>query len=158
MSYKGFRFYQQDYGLTEGINPTIELQVQQDNADKAAELRLRMGEPVILSSGERLTVTDFIPTAVFHDGEIESVKQNAMLNPAYRVRLETNEGEVYEQWVLPAGAQLGYLRVLPLDFKGIEYTVLSMVRSPFDFLIYVGFVLAALGCLSLFRMFRNNQS
>ena len=77
-----------------------------------------------------------------------------MLNPAYLVQIQNKDGSTIERWILPSDAQteiFDQIRIHPEDFHGIEYTMLSIVKSPFDWMILFGFVIAGIGCLALFK-------
>ena len=169
LEYRGYRFYQQDYGLSIGHKPLLVLQVTSQTQEQGSEEKkpstttifLRMQEPEVLKSGLTVTVQDFIPTAIFHDGQIENLKNNAMLNPAYLVKVQTPEGSENLQWVMPADLESEVVagnRFHFEDFRGIEYTVLSMVKSPWDPLVNLGFIFASLGCLGLFQRLRGKSA
>ncbi|MDL2060393.1 cytochrome c biogenesis protein ResB [Mesosutterella sp. AGMB02718] len=153
-SYGGYDFYQHSHGLTAGLNPRILAKA----GPREAALELKFRETARVPGCGSVTVRDFIPSAVFPDSGIRDAGVKGILNPAYLVDLVTEKGAHFRRWVLPAAPeseQLGGCRLHFLDFKGVEYTVLSVSRLPFSPLILLGFALASAGCAGLALVIRR---
>lgn len=152
--YGGYEFYQQDYGIEPGTNPRIEAQVQ--IGSEKLPLVMHIGEAQVLPDGRRLAIVDFSPALAFKNGQAVTLSNDAMLRPGYLAELvdPRRPEEPKLQWVLPSdplSASIDDLQLSIVDFHGIEYTVLSLARRPFDVLCYVGFALCGIGMLLMMR-------
>lgn len=154
-TYRGYRFYQHDYGLHIGRNPRILVDIE--TAYETLSLQMRMEESINIAECGVLTILDFIPTALFRNGQIHSQNKNAVLNPAYLIEIQPLGAPPSHRWILPkdkSTENIDNCRIHFRDFTGIEYSVLSIARSPFDPLIFLGFTLSILGCAGFMRIYR----
>lgn len=161
VEFEGYRLYQQDYGLTAGVNPVVRLCAGSADEPCRERFSVKPGEAFALSTGQTVVVADFIPTAVLREGVLKGIRTDGMLSPAFLVEVYGDDGAAQRRWVLPSQPEtedFGALRIRPEDFYGIEYTVLSLVRSPFDGLIYLGFLTVGLGCAGLFKTYFRRRA
>lgn len=147
-SFDGYRFYQQSYGVEVSDISRLVLTVIRSDGTETKEV-LRPGTTVNVEGCGRVQLTDFVPTAEMKDGHLMVRSEDAMMAPAYRFQSDF-AGVTGTSWVLAKDAtteQIGACRVHPDDFQGVRYTVLSVVRSPFDPLILLGALLAVSGAV-----------
>ena len=155
-SFGSYRFYQQSYGVEMSDISRLVLEIVRPDGTKKKEV-LAPGAASEIEGCGRLVLTDFVPTAEMEKGRLMVRSEDVMLAPAYRF-LSDFTGETAQYWVLAGKTEtetVGFCRVHPEDFEGVRYTVLSVVRAPLDYLIFLGAVLAVAGAAVGFVMGRK---
>ena len=144
-----YRFYQQSYGAEMSDISRLLLRVTRQDGSQTTEI-LSPGVTSDIKGCGRLLLTDFVPTGEMQEGRLMVRSDDVMAAPAYRFRSDF-AGEAAAHWVLSgneATETIGACRVHPEDFLGVRYTVLSVVRAPWDWLIFLGAALAAVGAVA----------
>ena len=151
-----YRFYQQSYGAEMSDISRLLLRVTRQDGTQTTEV-LSLGVTSEIQGCGRLLLTDFVPTGEMQEGRLMVRSDDVMSAPAYRFRSDFS-GNVAAYWVLSgneATEMIGVCRVHPEDFLGVRYTVLSVVRAPLDWLIFLGAALATVGAAAGFSRGRK---
>lgn len=173
----GFEFFQHDCGFEAAAGHPFAVLLKVDGIEKV--IRVRMGENFLVGNRFMGVVRDFLPSASraetdagkgTHDGSVVmTTGRDVILNPAFLVELENDFGDKRVQWVFPeepktavfdisdaaADGEGASVEILPQSFPGVEYTVLSVVRTPFNPLIFAGVILACIGMLFFYVFGRS---
>jgi hypothetical protein len=147
-SYQGVTFYQQDCGLAPRKDSAVE--VKAAVRDREMSYLIAIGEPIQLTDGTFLLIEDFSPTITFVKGRPQTIDADQMRNPGYLIRLVRPSGEDLSHWVMPYQNAKWIEDDLVIevgDFKNLEYTVLSVAKTPFAWLFYAGGLVAGLSLL-----------
>lgn len=166
VSVAGFELFQHDCGFEPAAGHPFAVRLRADGIERIVNVRL--GESFLVGNRFTGTVRDFLPSAARPDqaagpdagAVVMTTGRDMILNPAFLVELESDFGDKHTQWVFPdepdtarfdvssaAGGEELSVEILPQSFPGVQYTVLSVVRMPFNPLIYAGVFLASIGML-----------
>jgi len=144
--YKGITFFQYDYGIDPSREISFSYSIKTGNRTEDVHTELDEKAEV---DGKSVRVIDFSPAlGVRPDGSFYSYNTEQLLNPAALFEISSETG-TFRQWVLKNPSEnrmkLGDTVVVFKDFHGIEYSVLGVSKSPYNFLFYIGFICLAFG-------------
>ncbi len=174
----GFELFQHDCGFEAAPGHPFAVRLRLDGAERTVEVR--MGEPFLVGSRFLAVVRDFLPSASKMDGSsalepqrpaVMTTGRDMILNPAFLIELEDDFGGRFAQWVFPeepesavflvpnpvSAGDPARVEILPQAFPGIEYTVLSVVHTPFNHLVFAGVVLACAGMVLFYVLGRRRK-
>lgn len=150
---QGYKLFQTDYGLEPNPNHRIPLTITGPGTNKT--LQAKIGETVMLANGSILSVLDFSPSWAVKEHQIITFDQDALKKPAYLIRIQTPMEEDVAGWVLPSSEDswnLGQWKIIPGQIWGIEYSVISVVRSPLTpYILFVCFLITVFGTVLLWK-------
>lgn len=150
---QGYKLFQTDYGLEPNPNHRIPLTITGPGTNET--LQAKIGETVMLANGSILSVLDFSPSWAVKENQIITFDQDALKNPAYLIRIQTPMEEDVAGWVLPSSEDswnLGQWKIIPGQIWGIEYSVISVVRSPLTpYILFVCFLITVFGTVLLWK-------
>lgn len=145
-----WQIFQHDCGVEVSNKTKISVLIETPSGKKIRQVS--MLEPFVVDKSTTGTIVDFVPSAMpGKNAEILTSGRNILLNPAFLMRFENDWGEVSNQWVFTGTeaprVQLGSAGISVQGIKDVQYTVLSLVKMPFNWLIFLGI---SVGCLGLF--------
>lgn len=141
----GYKLFQTDYGLEP--NPKHKIPIKVSGSKYSDELLMQLGEIVLLSDGSTLSIIDFSPSWAAKDEDIITFNHDALMNPGYLMKYQMPGEEPIIGWVVPSNPQsknLGNLKVEIGEIWGIEYSVISVVKSPLTQYVALLFIITAL--------------
>ena len=154
----GFSLYQHDCGFEASAAKPMKIVVRAGGSERTVEARINEAFPAGVST--TAVVRDFLPSASrAPDGGIMTTGRDLVLNPAFLVELEDDCGEKISHWVFaddPSGGRFETtgacgpaqtVQILPCSWPGVEYSVFSVVHSPFNPLVLAGVIGASIGML-----------
>jgi len=151
-TYKGVSFYQNSFGIYP--NPDGRLLFASVLNGIRQEHRVIFNEEIELDEETTVKIVDFSPALAFkNDGTYYTFSKEVMYNPA--AFFEINRlGDIFFQWVTVRKPASGVIdddfSLIFHDFWGVEYTVLSVAKKPFTFVLYIGFVFIAAGFVLIY--------
>ena len=147
-SYQGVTFYQQDCGLAPRKDSAVE--VKAAVRDREMSYLIAIGEPIQLTDGTFLLIEDFSPTITFVKGRPQTIDVDQMRNPGYLIRLVRHfrrRSEPLGDAVSEREMDRRRSRHRSRRLQNLEYTVLSVAKTPFAWLFYAGGLVAGLSLL-----------
>lgn len=153
MEIQGYKLFQTDYGLEPNPNHRIPLKIQGPKINESVEAKI--GESLLLADGSILSIMDFSPSWAAKGDQVITFDHDALKNPAYLIRIQTPMEEEVAGWVLPGSEdswKLGQWTIVPGQIWGIEYSVISVVRSPLTpYILFVCFLITLFGSILLWK-------
>lgn len=153
MEIQGYKLFQTDYGLEANPNHRIPITIKGQKTNESVDAKI--GEPLMLADGSILTVLDFSPSWAVKGNQVITFDHDALKNPAYLIRIQTPMEEDAVGWVLPLNEdswKLGQWTIVPGQIWGIEYSVISVVRSPLTpYILFVCFLITLFGTVLLWE-------
>lgn len=157
LKYKGITFYQSSYGMLEDAIGTFILEVT-PKGGQGSKLRLKLGESFeIPGTNVKGIIVDFSP-ALGRDPETGALTTYAetMVNPAVAIEFDEPGKKKFKGWILKRYSETGVLpdgsQINFLDYWGVEYTGLQVVKDPGVWIIYLACIIMTLGLYVSFFM------
>ena len=145
---RGWQIFQHDCGVELSAQSNINLTVT-DEKGQARALRASFSEPFVVNNATTGVVLDFVPSAMPAGSSILTSGKDVLLSPAVLIRLENDYGQSLSKWLFmnhePRAMQLGDATLAVASIENVQYTVLSVVRMPYDSFVFGGILLACLG-------------
>ncbi len=150
---KNYKLFQSDHGLE--INPNHWIKITVDFGNQKDTFYSKIGDTTRLRDGTLFSIVDFSPSWASKEEQIYTFDPDSLLNPACLIRLASNFSNSDQGWVTASqldGKKVGHINIKIDDIWGLEYTVISVIRAPFNLVvIFLSLLTAGLGALILVR-------
>jgi len=154
LSYKGFNFYQMNYGF-DWQTPTVEIWAKKkDNPDYSGKVQLRIGERAKLGEeGLEIAAIQFVPDFIIGEGGQVVSRSQQPNNPAVYIEGWQDDVQIFTGWIFAQFPDFSRIHSeeetdLTFELKGYqggEISVLEASKDPGANLIWLGCVFLMLG-------------
>jgi cytochrome c biogenesis protein len=157
LGYKGIRFYQSSYGASDSI--TVELSKKSKDNEKKDFIGAYTINPYhdfqVPNTQLKIKLAEYVPDFVINDsGGIDS-RSNNPNNPAALIEIYDGNESKYKSWVFQKFPEFHATADSEYSVKFIStgyYTGLQVSRSPFLFIVWLGFLTMVIGMFLAFYM------
>jgi len=159
LSFRGFMFYQSQYGY-DWENPRFEILAQKkDDPDFGDQLNLGLEEKTLLSDGQtEVEVVSFVPDFIIGEGGSVASRSALPNNPAVLIEGRQQGERIFAAWVFSRYPDFGQMHsdkehefsFLFQNLESTQYSGIEMARDPGVNFIWAGCILLTLGLFVAF--------